>query len=90
MTSYTSNNVQGAAVETRIRSLVAKEDQLNSFYEAGVQQIVKSKMDKFTYGGEVELGGLLPNDEDPYRRQKQEKKIKGLLKSGLVKPPKEN
>jgi len=31
-------------------------------------KIVKSKMDKFTYGDEVELGGIVPTEEADYDR----------------------
>lgn len=40
-----------------------KNDEKKTFYDSNVEKIVKSKMDKFTYGSEVEIGGMLPSEE---------------------------
>ena len=67
-------------------------ESINSFYDEKVERIVRSKLDKFTYGSEVEIGGLLPtenvemiSDKKWDDRQSKEKKIKGLFKKGIVK-----
>jgi len=57
--------------------------QMNSFYNETVEKIVKTKLDKFTYGGEVEIGGVLPVEEES--EYNQERKIKAILKKGVVK-----
>ena len=50
----------------RLKPMVRKSsagEQIKTFYEPAVEKIVKSKLDKFTYGSEVEVGGVLPGDE---------------------------
>ena len=75
----------------RLKPMISKlstkpnDNAVKTFYDEPVLKIVKSKLDKFTYGDEVELGGVVPIEEEECDRQSKEKKIKGLLRKGVVK-----
>jgi hypothetical protein len=49
----------------RLKPMVKQEQSVETFYDQTVEKIVKQKMSKFTYGSEVEIGGMLPGEEMP-------------------------
>jgi len=71
----------------RLKPMVKKSPQdLKTFYDPTVEKIVKNKMDKFTYGSEVEVGGVFPEEvENVSSLHNKEKRIKALMKKGVVK-----
>ena len=86
---YTKSSTSNEKIEIldRLKPMVKKSpEDLKTFYDPTVEKIVKNKLDKFTYGGEIEVGGVYPEEvENISSLQSKEKRIKALMKKGVVK-----
>ena len=62
-TTSKTSTVKEISMVDRLKPLAKRnDDKVSTFYDPTVEKIVKTKMNKFTYGDEVEVGALMPSE----------------------------